>query len=294
MNTRQPMCPGGIPYTIRSGDTFYSIARRYGVSLDDLLEANPGVDPDSLRVGQIICVPGVSPEQCEPGQRPYVIQRGDTFYSIAQRFDITVQDLIDANPAVDPNRLQIGQTICLPMDGPQPICPAGTFPYFVRSGDTFYSLAQRYNTTVDAIAAANPGVDPNRLRIGQRICIPEDGPLPTCPRGTLPYVIKAGDTFYSLAQRYNTTVDAIQRANPNVDPNRLRVGQTICIPGMPGPGPGPGPCPTGTFAYRVRPGDTFYRLAMRYNTTVDAIADANPDVDPNRLRVGQTICIPRV
>jgi LysM repeat protein len=51
-------------------------------------------------------------------------------------------------------------------------CPAGTTPYIIRAGDTFFSLARRFNTTVQAIIAANPGVDPNRLQIGQRICIP--------------------------------------------------------------------------------------------------------------------------
>ncbi|MBO8137203.1 MAG: LysM peptidoglycan-binding domain-containing protein [Desulfotomaculum sp.] len=286
MKTRQPICPGGIPYTIRPGDTFYSIARWYGVSLDDLIAANPGVDPDNLRVGQVICIPGVTPGKCPPGTRPYIIQRGDTFCSIAKRYGITVQDLIDANPGVDPNNLQIGQTICIPKK-PQPVCPPGTFPYRVKAGDTFYSLAQRYNTTVEAIKAANPGVDPNNLQIGQTICIPEAGPQPVCPPETFPYRVRAGDTFYSLAQRYNTTVEAIRAANPGVDPNNLQIGQTICIPKKPQP-----VCPPGTFPYRVKAGDTFYSLAQRYNTTVEAIKAANPGVDPNNLQIGQTICIP--
>ncbi|MBM7854614.1 LysM repeat protein, partial [Desulfohalotomaculum tongense] len=171
-----------------------------------------------------------------------------------------------------------------------PTCPPGTFPYKVKAGDTYYKLAQKYNTTVEAIMNANPGVDPNNLQIGQTICIPGTVP-PTCPPGTFPYKVKAGDTYYKLAQKYNTTVEAIMNVNPGVDPNNLQIGQTICIPGK--PVPPPGPCPRGTFPYRVRPGDTFYKLAMRYNTTVEAIKKANPGVDPNRLRIGQIICIPR-
>ncbi|MFO7296212.1 MAG: LysM domain-containing protein, partial [Clostridia bacterium] len=66
----------------------------------------------------------------------------------------------------------IGQTICIPGTAPPSGCPAGTMPYIIRAGDTFFSLARRFGTTVDAIMAANPGVDPNRLQIGQRICIP--------------------------------------------------------------------------------------------------------------------------
>lgn len=171
-------------------------------------------------------------------------------------------------------------------------CPNGTL-YTIRAGDTFYVLAQRYGTTVSAIAAANPGVDPNRLRIGQQICIPvaPPGPPPTpeCPAETNVYIIQSGDTYYRLAQRFGTTVSAIAAANPGVDPNRLQVGQRICIPGMAPPVP---ECPTGTIAYTIQSGDTYFRLAERFGTTVSAIAAANPGVDPNRLRVGQRICIP--
>jgi len=170
----------------------------------------------------------------------------------------------------------------------QVTCPPGTQPYIIRAGDTFYSLAQRFNTTVMAIMRANPGVDPNRLMIGQQICIP-GAPTPgQCPSGTTPYIIRAGDTYYSLAQRFNTTVAAIIAANPGVDPNRLMIGQQICIPGA----PSPGQCPEGTVPYVVRAGDTYYNLAQRFNTTVDAIRAANPGVDPNRLMIGQTLCIP--
>jgi LysM repeat protein len=305
-----PPCPGGTLYVIRPGDTLYAIARRNNISLDRLLAANPQIeDPDNIAVGATICIPRAQTSnavaeqvrQCPQGTNPYVIRSGDTYYTLAQRFNTTVEAIRAANPNVNPNNLQVGQTICIPGTpgpGPQPgQCPTGTNPYVIRSGDTYYALAQRFNTTVDAIRRANPNVDPNNLRVGQTICIPGapgPGPQPgQCPAGTNPYVIRSGDTFYTLAQRFNTTVDAIRRANPNVDPNSLQVGQTICIPGTPGPGPQPGGCPVGTFRYVIRSGDTFYSLAQRFNTTVAAIQAANPDVNPNSLRIGQVICIPR-
>ncbi|MEW6574414.1 MAG: LysM domain-containing protein [Bacillota bacterium] len=286
---RQPPCPEGNLYTIRPGDTFFSIARRFRISVDDLIEANPGVDPDNLQVGQVICIPlAVPPVVCPPGTITYIIRAGDTCFNIARRFGVTVQELITANPGINCDALLIGQRICIPVEVPPPgVCPPGTFPYTVRAGDTYFSLARRFNTTVEAIAAANPGVDPNNLQIGQVLCIPGAAPPQVCPPGTFPYIVRAGDTYFSLARRFNTTVEAIAAANPGVDPNNLQIGQTICIPGA-----APTVCPPGTFPYTVRAGDTYFSLARRFNTTVEAIAAANPGVDPNNLQIGQRLCIP--
>ncbi|HQD40636.1 MAG TPA: LysM domain-containing protein, partial [Bacillota bacterium] len=63
-----------------------------------------------------------------------------------------------------------GQVICIPAPAP-PMCPGGTL-YTIRPGDTIFALAQRFGTTVQAIIAANPGIDPLNLQIGQVICIP--------------------------------------------------------------------------------------------------------------------------
>ncbi|MFO7255074.1 MAG: LysM peptidoglycan-binding domain-containing protein [Bacillota bacterium] len=223
-----PTCQGGTLYTIRQGDTFFRLAQRFGVTVDQLIAANPGVDPDRLQIGQQICIPGVAPPTCQGGTL-YTIRQGDTFFRLAQRFGVTVDQLIAANPGVDPDRLQIGQQICIPGVAP-PGCEGG-FLYTIRAGDTFFSLAQRFGVTVDELIDANPGVDPDALRIGQEICIPTEPPGPECPGGTL-YTIRSGDTLFSLANRFNTTVDAILEANPLItDPDNLRVGQIICIPG---------------------------------------------------------------
>ena len=76
-------CPGGIIYTIKAGDTFYSLARTYRIDVYAIMKANPNVDPNSLQVGQQICIPGVSPLPC-PGGIIYTIKAGDTFYSLAR------------------------------------------------------------------------------------------------------------------------------------------------------------------------------------------------------------------
>ncbi len=161
-----------------------------------------------------------------PGGTIYTIIPGDSLYGLARRFNITVRSILAANPGIDPLNLQIGDRICIPApDGND--CPGG-FRYTIRAGDTFYSLARRFGTVVPALIAANPGVDPDRLMIGQSICIPAPSPVP-CPDGTL-YTIVAGDTLYNLSRRFGVTVDEILEANPGLDPNNLQVGRMICIP----------------------------------------------------------------
>jgi len=174
-------------------------------------------------------------------------------------------------------------------------CPAGSFPYTIKSGDTLYFLAIRYNTTVDAIMKLNPGIDPNNLQIGQVICIPDTGvspvpPMPPCTNGFY-YTIRAGDTLYLLAQRFGVSVDAIIRANPGIDPNNLQIGQVICIP-QAIPTPDLPPCLHGVY-YTVKPGDTFYLIAQRFCVSVYELMSANPGVDPNNLMIGQILCIPK-
>lgn len=164
-------CPENhYPYVIQPGDTLYRIAQRLEVSLQRIIEANPGIDPNNLRVGQVICIPA-----CPPNHTPYIIQPGDTLYRIAMMYNVTVEDILDANPGIDPRYLRVGQRICIPT--PPFTCPPNHIQYTIRAGDTLYRIAQTYNTTVEAILRANPGINPNFLRIGQQICVPTTSTL---------------------------------------------------------------------------------------------------------------------
>jgi LysM repeat protein len=227
-------CPTGFTtYTIRAGDTLYALAIRFNTTVAVLIQANPGINPNALFIGQQICVPGTTPPPvtCPTGFTTYTIRAGDTLYALAIRFNTTVNVLLQANPGINPNALFIGQQICVPSGPPPVTCPTGFTTYTIRAGDTLYAIAIRFNTTVNVLLQANPGINPNALFIGQRICVPGTTPPPvTCPTGFTTYTIVAGDTLFAIANRFNTTVNVLLQANPGINPNALFIGQRICVP----------------------------------------------------------------
>ena len=172
--------------------------------------------------------------------------------------------------------------------------------YTVQSGDTLYSLARRYGTTVAAITEANHLPNPNNIRVGQGLIIPTGGTFfAAAPGTTTYYIVRSGDTLYSLARRHGTTVETITEANHLPDPNYIRVGQGLIIPtGAVPPTPTlipPPPClpPASWSLYIVQPGDTLPILAARYGTSPEAIIQANC-LSSSIIYSGQQIYLPPV
>lgn len=163
--------------------------------------------------------------------------------------------------------------------------PPGTIPYSVKPSDTISGIARQFNTSAFAIAAANPFIDPSYLQVGQQILIPQQITSSYCPNT---YTVGPGENASQIAQFFNVSMSALAQVNPGIDLMKLSAGQVICLP-IPAP---PIQCPEGSILYTIRPGDTFYSIAQRVTTTVEAIMQANPDLNPNALLVGQQICVP--
>ncbi|HEX7065860.1 MAG TPA: LysM peptidoglycan-binding domain-containing protein [Bacillales bacterium] len=147
-----------MQYVIQPGDTLYAIAGRYNISLNALREANPGIDPYHLYVGQEIWIP--------INQTRYVVKKGDTLYKIANRFGITLNSLLAANPQLELNEyIYPGQVINVPLQSVR--------EYAVQPGDTLLGIANTFGVTVDQILQINPQIaNPNLLYVGQVIRIP--------------------------------------------------------------------------------------------------------------------------
>jgi LysM repeat protein len=110
---------GTQTYTVQAGDTLSEIAAQFGVSTAALTAANPGINPDSLQIDDVLTIP--APGSTPPVQPPavpttqnYTIQEGDNFSRIAARLGIPVAELERLNPGLDPTRLRVGQVIQIP------------------------------------------------------------------------------------------------------------------------------------------------------------------------------------
>jgi len=177
------------------------------------------------------------------------------------------------------------------VQGAPPAQSGGTV-HVVQWGDTLYSLARSYGTTVEAIVQANNLANSNWIYTGQRLIIPTGGSAfpPTAPGTVAYYTVQKGDTLYSIAYRYGTTVSAIVAANNIYNPSFIYTGQRLVIP----TGQWAGSPPAVATRYTVRKGDTLVSIALRHGTTVSAIALANNLANPSFIWPGQCLVIPCV
>ena len=132
-------------------------------------------------------------------------------------------DILKSLNHLTSDTLTIGQQLQLPSSEIINI-PTTLKNYTVSKGDTLYSIAKEFNTTVDKIKSQN-NLTSNNLAVGQVLKIPSTTTI-TKPATTTMYTVKPGDTLYSLAREFNTTVNNLKSLN-NLTSNNLAVGQVI-------------------------------------------------------------------
>lgn len=266
-------------YTVKAGDTLYGIARRFNITVDRLKALN-NLTNNNLSIGQVLIISEEVNIPPQPSEGiTYTVKAGDTLYKIANQYNVSVADIISLNN-LGTTVLTIGQQLLIPNTD---VDIDTTTTYTVQSGDSLYKIANQFGVTVNDIISSN-NLNSTVLQIGQILTIPTAGEtIPTPPQEEsdyFNYTVKSGDSLYQIANRYNTTVDAIKNIN-NLTSNNLSIGQTLKIPTQ-----------TNYINYYVKRGDSLYQIANRYNTTVDAIKKLN-NLTSNTLSIGQLLLIPR-
>jgi len=196
----------------------------------------------------------------------YKVKSGDTLYGIASKLDTSVLELKKLNNLTTDN-ISVGQILNIPTK----IVDIGDVDiYQVKSGDTLYSLAKKYNINVDELKKLND-LDDDNLVVGQLLNVPSG--LSTANT----YIVSAGDTLYSIAKSFGVSIDKIKEIN-NLNNNMLSVGQKLYIP------------IEEETTYVVKKGDTLYSIARNFNISVDELKKLN-NLTNNVLSIGQILIV---
>jgi LysM repeat protein/N-acetylmuramoyl-L-alanine amidase len=280
--------PTGIAektYIVQVGDSLWKIANQFGITVDALKAAN-GLTNNLISIGQQLLIPTVTPEPSVPGDYiVYTVQAGDSLWKIANQYGVSVDDIIELNQ-LDTTTLTINQQLLIP--NPELTEETGEVTHIVQAGDSLWKIANQYGVTVDQIKNAN-NLTSNLLSIGQELIIPntEEAEMDidtepseeTGTTGNIIYIVKSGDSLYSIAKKYGITVDELKNAN-NLTSSLLSIGQQLIIPST-----------ESYITYYVQAGDSLYSIAARFNTTVDQIKQLN-NLTSNNLSIGQVLLIP--
>lgn len=203
---------GSNYYTVKSGDSLWSISRKFGVTVNDLKKVN-NLSSNLLNIGQNLIIPD---KKNNTSSNEYVVKKGDTLYGIANKYNVSVDNLKSYNN-LSTDSLSIGQIIKIPDN------KVNSNEYVVKSGDSLYSISRKYGVNVDDLMSVN-NLKSTVLSVGQVLKIPNSGEVTN-----VIYTVKKGDSLWSIAKNNKTTVDAIVKLN-NLSNANLSIGQKLLLP----------------------------------------------------------------
>ncbi len=235
-----------IVHEVKRRETLYSVSRQYGVTIDDILNFNPGMG--QLRRGDNIRIPQWDKKSVdfEPAAVPdagklefflHQVAAGETFFAISGKYGIAVQQLQEANPEVPvlkPGiKLRIpGQSPGLEKEAPAARPSLEEFSeHVIVSGETLFSLTRKYNVTAERLVELNPALD-GSFKTGTVVRIPI-APEIFKDEGFVEYPVQKGETLYRIARFYSVTTDELITWNPFLEYRNIIPGDTLkVIPGL--------------------------------------------------------------
>ncbi|MBQ3364963.1 MAG: LysM peptidoglycan-binding domain-containing protein [Muribaculaceae bacterium] len=244
-------------YETQSGESIYDIAARLGVTKDDIIKNNPDA-ADGIVPGMRLYFPvdgkAAPAPVTSPSNKIHVVEQGETLYGLAKRYGVTVEELIAANPGSD-NGIKIGQKLNIPeaksaspgISANQQVqdafsrnntmlvsVPQGGDPVYhkLADGENIFTLAKQYNSSIEGIITANPGIRPEEYSTGATIKVLPNTALPFIYERTAyrnyKHEAQRGETYASIAAANGITEEALKAANPDL--KKVKKGKTIVVP----------------------------------------------------------------
>lgn len=202
-------------YIVKKGDSLYSIANKFGISVESLKNVN-GLNGNLINVDQKLIIPNGN---ISNDYIVYKVKRNDSLWNIANSYGVSVNDIVSFNN-LGSTVLQIGQQLLIPNKNDNNSFDNKNI-YIVKNGDSLWSISKKYNISVNELKSAN-GLKSNMLSIGQKLVIPEVSDYDM-------YVVKSGDSLWKIAGNYDVNVNDLIKLN-NLSSNVLSIGQILLIP----------------------------------------------------------------
>ncbi|MDH3499434.1 MAG: LysM peptidoglycan-binding domain-containing protein [Acidimicrobiia bacterium] len=211
----------GAVHVVTPGESLAVIAAKHNTTVAALAETNSLANPDLILVGQQLTIPG--------SERVHVVARGDSVGEIARTYGSSVAAIVNANGLRNANLIKIGQQLVIPGSGTN----GGAAPLYhlVQRGESLATIAAKHGMSVEALAAAN-GIRTNSVIYeGTRLRL-SPGPSYDAPAASSAmHVVAAGESLGELAARYDTTISRLVELNSLPNPNLIRIGQRLVVPG---------------------------------------------------------------
>ena len=205
----------------------------------------------------------------------YIVQSGDSLYTIAQQFNTTIDALKIANSVSGDGRILAGQVLLIPTGEVRPVDE-----YEVQPGDTLFSISKQFNTSIGILQGLNELGDSVGIVAGQTIAVPSIDET-----SYEVYVVAAEDSLFSISKRFLTAVSILKSLNGIADERDLEAGQTILVPKID---------ETRFEVYEVQRADSLYSIARKFATSEETLMSLNGIADRREIEAGQTILVPRI
>ena len=302
-------------YKVQPSEGFYSIEKKFGVSRVEIVECNPEA-ASGLRVGQIIKIPVVRGRNSSENELKesnnyifHTVEKGQSLFFISRKYGVTVDDIIRENPGAN-EVLIIGTELKIPLISIASKAAKQDEKYLyykVNAGETLFALARKHNVSVSDIVDANPGISGESLVVGSEIRIPRNKIKQATESVTVKadttyftfedekyfyHKVEPRQTFYSIINQYNVSEEAVLKANGIENPERLKTGYIIKIPKA-DIQKVEQPESSRFLVYVVQNREEIEDIAKKFGISVSEIEDANPQITRwKRLKKETEINIP--
>lgn len=157
--------PDAIRYTVKRGDTLWGIAKKFGVTVSAVVNANNIRNPNLIYVGEVFVIPHMtSAESFE--YTLYTVRRGDTLWGISRKFGTSINSIVALNGIENPNLIYAGEVFKIPSARSEQ-----AVIYTVKRGDTLWGISRKFGTTVENLVKLNSVKNPNLIYVGEKLII---------------------------------------------------------------------------------------------------------------------------